>query len=253
MSERAPEKLTGREQEVAALMAKGLTNAEIAERLGVSFATAKWYASQVLTKLEIDSRGQVGPQQGIGLARKHRALWPLGLLGKPLAIAAAVVPIGGLAVFAGLVFASREGDTASQPRSYQSPSAIARGAAAQPPAPSINTPAKQPQGCDWAAGQGHINDGPLDHSGCDFSGVDFGERGIMWNMADLHGANLSSAIIAGTFANADFSGADLRGVRFVQSVFGRTNFSGADLTGANFTDSILTDGDFTGGRTRAGG
>lgn len=43
--------LTERETEIASVLSEGLTNAEIAERLGISFATAKWHVSQVLAKL----------------------------------------------------------------------------------------------------------------------------------------------------------------------------------------------------------
>jgi DNA-binding NarL/FixJ family response regulator len=50
--------LTEREQEVLVLMAEGLTNAHIAQRLGVGLATAKFHVGGVLTKLGVSNRAE---------------------------------------------------------------------------------------------------------------------------------------------------------------------------------------------------
>jgi NarL family two-component system response regulator LiaR len=50
------ENLTPREQEVLTLMAKGLSNPEIAERLTVSPVTVKFHVSNILSKLGCASR-----------------------------------------------------------------------------------------------------------------------------------------------------------------------------------------------------
>jgi len=49
-------RLTAREQEVLSLLAQGLSNSEIAARLGLSTRTVKGHLEELFAKLEIDSR-----------------------------------------------------------------------------------------------------------------------------------------------------------------------------------------------------
>jgi DNA-binding CsgD family transcriptional regulator len=53
--------LTPREIQVARLIAEGLSNTEIAERLGVKFFTARNHVERTLSKLGVPSRHRVGP------------------------------------------------------------------------------------------------------------------------------------------------------------------------------------------------
>lgn len=57
-SNRDPGALTEREQEVLALLRDGLTNAQIAERLGISLETARHHVSEILSKLDVSSRDE---------------------------------------------------------------------------------------------------------------------------------------------------------------------------------------------------
>jgi predicted ATPase/DNA-binding CsgD family transcriptional regulator len=63
-----PGALTAREQEILALIAEGLSNREIAERLVFSLGTVKWYVNQIYSKLGVGSRTQaVAHAREIGL------------------------------------------------------------------------------------------------------------------------------------------------------------------------------------------
>jgi DNA-binding NarL/FixJ family response regulator len=63
--------LTSRERQVAALVGRGRTNAEIAAALVVSPATAKWHVSQLLRKLGLRSRVELAL-----CARDLQLAWP---------------------------------------------------------------------------------------------------------------------------------------------------------------------------------
>lgn len=66
--------LTSRELTVLALMADGLSNAEIAQALVIALPTVKWYARQIFQKLDVTSRAKA-----VARARE------LNLLGSPAA------------------------------------------------------------------------------------------------------------------------------------------------------------------------
>src|SRR5262245_25068229 len=92
--------LTPREWEVLELLRLDLTNEEIAEKLGISFGTAKYHVGEILSKLDVESREEAAawrPEAG----RRWAMFSPLtslfgldksvsGLLGGKMLIGAAL-------------------------------------------------------------------------------------------------------------------------------------------------------------------
>jgi DNA-binding CsgD family transcriptional regulator len=102
------DRLTPREREVVALMAKGLTNGQIAESLGIAFDTAKSHLSAVITKLEASSREEAVREwrqsRRIGVRFSHTmrtfvagiGLGKLGIGAAGIAALAGAVAVGGV-------------------------------------------------------------------------------------------------------------------------------------------------------------
>lgn len=97
--------LTPREWEVLALVEQGWTNEEIAERLGISTATAKFHVSEILTKLNLPNRRQAGAWR----VRRLPAALPLIKGGAWLAATAAAGAIIFLALWLFVLQDSRAG------------------------------------------------------------------------------------------------------------------------------------------------
>ncbi len=57
--ESSPEELTERQQQLIPLLARGMTNAEIARELGISPATVKTHVSNILQKLGVSARDEI--------------------------------------------------------------------------------------------------------------------------------------------------------------------------------------------------
>jgi DNA-binding CsgD family transcriptional regulator len=115
-----PDVLTPREQDVLKLLRGGHSNEDIAERLGISFATAKYHVSEIIGKLGVaDRHGAAAwrPDDGRTPLRLP-ALAPLSLLRRlpgmasPMAGAAAIVVVAvGIAALAWGVVMARGGST----------------------------------------------------------------------------------------------------------------------------------------------
>jgi DNA-binding CsgD family transcriptional regulator len=110
-----PDTLTPREQEVLTLLREGLTNQQIADRLGISESGARYHVSEILSKLSVSSREEAaswrpeGRVFGAGLViALRRAATAVGRLGAGAAFAVATAL--GLALVLGVgVMSSRGG------------------------------------------------------------------------------------------------------------------------------------------------
>jgi DNA-binding NarL/FixJ family response regulator len=66
--------LTEREREVLALLAQGLSNQEVAERMGLSLKTARNHVSNVLSKLQVADRVEaIARARAAGLGGEPRS------------------------------------------------------------------------------------------------------------------------------------------------------------------------------------
>ena len=77
--ETEPEQLNQRENEILSLIADGLTNREIAQKLSLAQDTVKWYNKQIFAKLGAASR-----TQAVSIAKKNRQLKTMKFLRPPL-------------------------------------------------------------------------------------------------------------------------------------------------------------------------
>jgi len=99
-----PELLTPREQEVLELIAEGLTNEQIAVRLGISFGGAKYHVAEILSKLGVSSREEAARYLRQPARTRFAALAPLmfwmreGATEPSGLVKAAILAAGGVAV-----------------------------------------------------------------------------------------------------------------------------------------------------------
>src|SRR3990172_5973676 len=90
-----PDILTPREWQVLTLIREGLTNEQIALRLDISLATAKYHVSEILSKLAVTTREEAAAWQPPGERRRWRwGLTPATLVGAAIAVAITVLIVG---------------------------------------------------------------------------------------------------------------------------------------------------------------
>ena len=92
--------LTPREQEVYDLLRQGLTNREIAERLGISLDGAKYHVSQILMKLDVSTREEAA---ALGARRRVLGLAGIGALFRKLTLASVTKTTAAVVVFGAIV------------------------------------------------------------------------------------------------------------------------------------------------------
>lgn len=78
---RGPAPLTERQLEVARLVADGLTNGEIGQRLGISLDGAKYHVSELLTRLNLDGREEITSWYRASGGRPRRLRVLVGFVG----------------------------------------------------------------------------------------------------------------------------------------------------------------------------
>ncbi len=104
--------LTAREREVLDLVRLGLTNEEIASRLGITEAGAKYHVSQILSKLGVTTREEAA---AVAFAPRRRWWAALPLAAKAAGVAVMVAAVGGLGLLAwGVVLTSGSLDGSEQ-------------------------------------------------------------------------------------------------------------------------------------------
>ncbi len=113
-----PDILTPREWEVLSLLRDGLSNPEIAERLGVTRDAVKYHVSQILSKLSVTSREEaalwrepVRPWWAAGVAPLAGLARRLPLLTKAALIGASLAALAGLGLLAYGVLRSGDGES----------------------------------------------------------------------------------------------------------------------------------------------
>ncbi len=104
-----PDDLTPREREVFGLLRLGLTNEEIAERLGISLDGAKYHVSQILSKLGVGSREEAA---AVPVEARRRWWVMLPLAAKAAGAAVVLAAVGGLGVLAWGVLNTSDGTEA---------------------------------------------------------------------------------------------------------------------------------------------
>ncbi len=109
-----PDVLTPREWEVLDLLRTGLSNPEIAERLGISRDGVKYHVSEILSKLGVSSRQEAGL---LSVAEVRRPWWmaalaPIGFVwektARAIAVAVLVAAAAGLAGLGVLLWLSHD-------------------------------------------------------------------------------------------------------------------------------------------------
>src|SRR2546426_9325133 len=96
---RHPDILTPREWEVLELLRSGASNAQIAERLGITERTAKFHVSEILSKLGVATREEAATL-ALPERRRRWAAWPWWARIAGAATVAAAVAGSGVLIWA---------------------------------------------------------------------------------------------------------------------------------------------------------
>jgi uncharacterized protein YjbI with pentapeptide repeats/DNA-binding CsgD family transcriptional regulator len=256
-----------REREVLDLIARGRTNGEIAESLGITFATAKWHVSELITKLGVASREDVAAYwQRERSLRGRMGRIAGGMIGLPVAkLAVGSATVVGLAVAGGIgwgAFADRSAPLAPAIAEVTAiPTSMPVPTPTPDPAPAPNATGR-PAGCPASAGSPDPSKlfdlmlcpalrypavAAFDRGGCDLSGMAVNSAGHPeLNSIDFRGCRLDGAALDGLPMNSSsFEGVSARGAS-LRSSMASSVFRSADLAGADLSNAVIQGSDFTG-------
>lgn len=259
---------SAREREVLDLITRGRTNGEIAEELGIAFATAKWHVSELITKMGVTSREDVAEQWRRERSVSHRArrfaralvsVSMLKIAGGSAAVAL-TASVGG-AVFIGVKDA---GPNHGLFVAEASPTATAVTSEFETPVHAETLPCEtrpstgaRPRPCSWKSFPAIVAQakGECDLSGIRLLAPDVPMTGqppaatpIDFTGCDLTSADLSTAFVRAVFAGANLTGANLTGGLFDSAIFTRANLSGVIASPGVFEDADFTDANLTGAK-----
>ncbi len=133
------DQLTPRQQEVLALIARGRTNAQIAETLGVGFETVKTHVAEILGKLGVDSREDAAALYTEQSSFRYRAVRAARALAAAvfskagLIAGGVVVLIAAAAMVSVLLARSNDDQVASPTVVLATPTAVASATGSPPP------------------------------------------------------------------------------------------------------------------------
>jgi DNA-binding CsgD family transcriptional regulator len=140
-----PDILTPREWQVLDLLREGLTNEQIAQRLDISPATAKYHVSEILSKLGVETREQAAAwQPELAPARRWRAFAFAWATRRAWPLAGAAGAVGAVAVLAWIVLGASAGDDDTEGGALVGPTAS--------PSP-VRSPAATPVASPTVLGQ----------------------------------------------------------------------------------------------------
>lgn len=164
---RTGQELTSRQREVLALVAKGHTNGEIAELLGISVDGVKWHVSELLTRLDVDSREDAAEvwRRAQGLPTRFRGFIS-GVFSSPLAILriAATAGLVGAGATGAILALSAVHGTTSGPATVSAETTSPN----RPPLPTPGLCISVPQACKLATDFAESLNGRSTSSALDF-------------------------------------------------------------------------------------